>query len=702
MKYLYISVFFLILSQNLLPQDSAWYYVPVPFTNYIVDITSGNDSDLFVSAKNGLFVTRDNCKSWEQLSKADSVCPMLFDLVITKNHYIIGRIYDKKLFQTTNLGVTWNTINSDYQFFNLLKDTSGNLWGRALEGIYKSLDYGYTWQRQNINETYYYQICISNNNEIYVLAGSNIYLSTDNGLTWNKNTLPDFFKKMVINPKGELFLTVDGKGLFVSRDKAKSWELRFSGNLNITEIAFDKFGNLFYCNESEGVFISKDSAKSWDFTGCKKFINSISIHNNLLYAGGGGLFQYNYNYVSPAQKKIIYPLDLNNTWQYITSGGSTPVTGGGSSSLNLDTVYVTADTIINNYTYYKLNDYPNDWIRYSENDNKLYVYYNNQDVVQTDFNSIDGAPNSQLLLGSHTYWNSTVSRGYDTVVSLPGDWINLQGSGGGAISRLDRKYNSGLGYTYYSYSGYNTGSGGSSSTSRLISAHIYQDGKIKDYSNPYYPEIEITPPKVINDPFLQFSFRVKHKYNYLVSTGKSLIYVDSVYLTGFYKKNDTIVGNIKIRAENLEQTYIFMVDTLLNFDLLKRGYSFYFNVYAKDKGLTPKISVKPDTGYFCVTYSDLNPVETENANVYSFALKQNYPNPANPTSVISYSIPEASRVKLTLYNSLGQVIKILEDTDKTAGHYKVIFNGSGLSSGIYFYKLNAGNFSATKKLILMK
>lgn len=702
MKLFYTCMFFLLLSQNVFSQDSAWNYVPIP-TVYIVNaIQSGNNNDLFVSSSQGVFLTNDDCKTWTQLSKADSICPWLWEIVITKNNYIIGNAHNQKLYITTNMGSSWKMKNTQFDFYNLAGDTTGTLWVTTQSGLYKSSDYGDTWQRQNIDEANFSQISISKQNEIYVAAGQNIYLSTNNGSDWIKNPLPDYFQKMVLNEKGELFFAMGNKGFFVSKDRAKTWEKRYSGPFYFSDLVFDKYGIMFYCYETDGVFKSIDSGMSWQFIGSKRSTSTLEIKNDILYAGGQRMYRYNYNYIQPEPAKIKYPLHKNNAWQYITGSGSSPVTGGGTSILNLDTLYVTADTVINNYTYYKLSDYPNDWIRYSESDNKLFVFYNNQDVVQIDFNSIDGAPNTQFLLGSHEFWGSTVTRGIDTVVGVAGNWITYRGSGSGANSSISYKYNSGLGYTNYNYSSYHTGSGGSSGTMRLIDACLYEDGKMKDVSNPYYPEIEITPPTVINDPFLQFSFKVKHKYNTLVSSGKSLIYIDSVYLTGFYKKNDTIISNVKIKAENLEQTYVYMVDTALSFDLLKRGYSFYFKVYAKDKGLIPKSAVKPDTGYFCVKYSDPNSVETEKINIYSFTLKQNYPNPANPSTIISYSIPAASRVKLTLYNSLGQIVKTLEETEKPAGYHSVVFNGSGLSSGIYFCRLTAGSNSETKKLILMK
>jgi hypothetical protein len=95
-------------------------------------------------------------------------------------------------------------------------------------------------------------------------------------------------------------------------------------------------------------------------------------------------------------------------------------------------------------------------------------------------------------------------------------------------------------------------------------------------------------------------------------------------------------------------------------------------------------------------------VETEVALPNNYGLSQNYPNPFNPNTVISYSLPLASNVKLIVYNSIGQTVKVLENGFKNAGSYSVNFNASELSSGTYFYKLEAGQFSEVKKMILVK
>ena len=85
-----------------------------------------------------------------------------------------------------------------------------------------------------------------------------------------------------------------------------------------------------------------------------------------------------------------------------------------------------------------------------------------------------------------------------------------------------------------------------------------------------------------------------------------------------------------------------------------------------------------------------------------FVLSQNYPNPFNPATVISFEIPSRNFVELKIYDLLGREITSLVNEEKDAGKYSIRFNGNDLASGIYFYKLTAGNYSQTKKLILMK
>jgi photosystem II stability/assembly factor-like uncharacterized protein len=85
-----------------------------------------------------------------------------------------------------------------------------------------------------------------------------------------------------------------------------------------------------------------------------------------------------------------------------------------------------------------------------------------------------------------------------------------------------------------------------------------------------------------------------------------------------------------------------------------------------------------------------------------FNLSQNYPNPFNPTTTINYSLPSDSKVSVKVYDVLGKEVATLVNETKSAGNYQVNFDASKLASGVYIYKIQAGNFIATKKLTLMK
>ena len=86
----------------------------------------------------------------------------------------------------------------------------------------------------------------------------------------------------------------------------------------------------------------------------------------------------------------------------------------------------------------------------------------------------------------------------------------------------------------------------------------------------------------------------------------------------------------------------------------------------------------------------------------NFELLQNYPNPFNPSTTIKYALASSVKVTISVYNTLGQQIKQLLNENETAGYHVVTFNASELSSGVYFYRITAGNFVAIRKMILLK
>jgi len=85
-----------------------------------------------------------------------------------------------------------------------------------------------------------------------------------------------------------------------------------------------------------------------------------------------------------------------------------------------------------------------------------------------------------------------------------------------------------------------------------------------------------------------------------------------------------------------------------------------------------------------------------------FELSQNYPNPFNPSTVIRYGLPSRAAVKLSVYNMLGELVVTLVNGEQEAGYYEVVFENPGLASGVYLYRLQAGDFVETRKLVLLR
>ena len=141
--------------------------------------------------------------------------------------------------------------------------------------------------------------------------------------------------------------------------------------------------------------------------------------------------------------------------------------------------------------------------------------------------------------------------------------------------------------------------------------------------------------------------------------------------------------------------------TLEAIELQNPGHYLMYVYHDFNKDGTPSIRVeRPEFENVTVALSGVASTKSELPTDY--ALEQNYPNPFNPSTEISFDLPNAGHVELSVFNILGQKVATLIDEQREAGHHVATFNADQFSSGVYFYRIAAADFSATKKMLLLK
>jgi len=125
------------------------------------------------------------------------------------------------------------------------------------------------------------------------------------------------------------------------------------------------------------------------------------------------------------------------------------------------------------------------------------------------------------------------------------------------------------------------------------------------------------------------------------------------------------------------------------------------DIYSVNPGYQGLLGSGRVNAYKCVL--GVTGISNYNENVPAhYAISQNYPNPFNPTTNINFDLPKGNIVKLKIYDMSGKEVAILLNEYKSAGKYTYTFDASSLSSGVYFYRISAGDFSDTRKMMLVK
>jgi hypothetical protein len=150
----------------------------------------------------------------------------------------------------------------------------------------------------------------------------------------------------------------------------------------------------------------------------------------------------------------------------------------------------------------------------------------------------------------------------------------------------------------------------------------------------------------------------------------------------------------------LDDAYAIRLENLMGFDNLVPGTTYYWRVRSDDLYGLSSDWTDGTNYFFFLVQTGVNSDQDRLPD--RFYISQNYPNPFNARTTIEYGLPEASHVTIKVYNLLGGIVETLLDQDRSAGYHRIIWDARTQPSGIYFYVIQAGLHSETKKLVLLK
>jgi hypothetical protein len=402
------------------------------------------------------------------------------------------------------------------------------------------------------------------------------------------------------------------------------------------------------------------------------------------------------------------PLEVGNKWQYINYSWSSTPYDPTVYRYSLKYTSILSDTLISGIQYfnglYGSGTTGNGvWTRYDSLTQQIYVFCDSAAVLHMDFTLPDSTYSG--LLSTPYYCGPWIDVGISTSED---SFLNSQ-----VEVKLYQWFEPGLmeidySISYLQYFGilkvesnwHVSGGHLGYSSKRLIQCIL--NGQ--NFSDNYSPEIIIQPDTTLSDSVLNFTFQVKHKYNHIFPEGSpntSLNFIDSVLFYSFYLKQDTIF-NSAIVAQWITGTENYQLSVPLDMNLLRNNYKLLYKIESIDKGLVPHKSYSPESGYYIAELDTTTDIKEEVSKPNRFYLYQNYPNPFNPNTKISWQSPVGSWQTLKIYDVLGNEVATLVNEYRNAGSYDLEFNASKLSSGVYYYKLRAGDFVDTKKMILLK
>ncbi len=733
----HLTFILVFLSIVYLSNAQTWTPSGGPYGGYVLcmAIHPTNDNIVYCGTKGGdIYKTTNGGELWSRLENLKSdIRSIAMDP--TNTNILFAGTKSNSIYKSTNAGVTWTNINLSSKPINAIvidKNNTSILYvGVYDSGISKSTDAGLNWLPINvgINSKYIYSLAIDPSNSQTLYCGvyewplAKIYKSTTGGLTW-LDISPFFFntfyiRALCIDPiSPNILYAGTNDGLIKSTNAGNTWGKYDSGitSSDIYSIGIDP-GNpsTVYTGTNNGLFKTFTGGSSWtsNFTippYCTVETIAVSLLNpNVVYIGfkGEGIYkttnggtnwiEINSGFSNLIVRKIVsHPGNPNILFAGTEIGGIYRTTTGGISWENVKQRI---------FDVYALAFDP-------VNPNKIYAGTYGDGL----YKSIDGGSNWSLIntgLSNKKVWSIAVDPFNQAIVYSATDGGVFKSADGG-LQWVKTNYPS----YYGSYSVLIN-----PTNSSILYVGSYE--KVLQSSNAGSSWSELAA-NLSNNYIMSLTFK-QASPNIIYYGGGDISSWDGTIYGGIYRM--ALGGTIWYKLVDKAYSTEIVINPSVSSEIYSstRNEGIYCsrnsgdNWFKINNGLptltVDGLCISGNSVYAAVrngsiwktsTVTDMN--ENDNAIPVNYYLSQNYPNPFNPSTRIFYQIPQSGFVVLKVYDLLGREVSTLAKEYKNAGKYEIEFNASNLTSGVYFYRLQAGDpslrsgqgFSETKKLILLK
>ncbi len=679
-----------------------------------------------------LFSTQYSYSQYSQWSHIDGFSQGNLTALCTFDDGYIGvTSYDNGFYASFNNGLLW-TMQSYYPNFHFYSIFPGPYLSHIFlagtdHGIYFSNNGGKIWQEMSYtNDTVY---CFKRKNNNYIYAGSsshlyyglmsapaptsfnktvtgieimnstiivasndNIYYSSDNNI-WNSS---DFQQKaFTLSSLNNKVFAGGPYGIYYSTNEGHNWASTTLHNNNFYKWDIGTAGNNLIAYSSAGIYVSTNEGVSWLLR------STFTPGNNFTYDNGIA-------YIPSDKGKIFYSNDNGLSWSLYN------LNNGSVASLTYKPGLLCAGTDMG-YTgtppsqesgLYHSSDLGNSWVQFSGFQSKnMFALASNNNMILAAYDEqwggLKGSTNNGL---SWLTMNLSVQWGVYSL-SFKGNSDTVF-AGVSASQGIRKSVDAGNNWMTMSFNGYN------------ISDFVFLKDKIFIGTSTSSPNrgVFVSSDQGLNWNKTGFDsidvYAIEAAGSRLfAATGIDLYYSDN-FGNNWTQVNFQFICPTKILALDslniLIGTYgngIFITtNSGLTWNRKNEGFYNEYNYIAK--------FIKAENYIFCGTYfgglwkrpvSDFIGIkEDEEIVPENYSLQQNYPNPFNSSTIIKYSVCKASDISIKIYDISGREIKTLVNEYKSPGNYQVSLSGENLTSGVYFYQLEAKAYSETKKMVLIK